>query len=62
MTDPERERAILAIYDLRELDRQRDEMQRRWTDFVIAVMEIEFAVDAMEVELFGRGDAEPPTA
>lgn len=58
----DRERAILAIYDLRELDRQRDEMQRRWIDFMIAAMEIEFAIDAMEVELFGRGDAEPPTA
>ncbi len=29
---------------------------------MIAAMEVEFATDAMEVELFGRGDAEPPTA
>lgn len=36
------ERALLAIYDLKELDRIRNEMQERWEALVIAGMEVEF--------------------
>lgn len=35
------EQALLAIFDLRELDRYFKELREAWTDYVIATMELE---------------------
>jgi len=37
----ERERAE-AIYSLQEISRDRDRLEKAWTDIVIAAMELEF--------------------